>query len=192
MNNISKLRESLSPQNDVVISQENVTNLLKRVNICKAAGPDSICGRTLCHHADQLSEVFSLLFQMCVDSGQIPTVWKTSTIIPVPKVCNPRVLNEFMPVALTSLVMKVLEKILKDEIVSLINGKLDPLKFAYQPGKGVDDAKIFILDRLYKHLEKPSSHARLLFSDFSSAFNKMQPHVLIEHLASYFDLPDQI
>ncbi len=24
--------------------------------------------------------------------------------------------------------------------------------------KGVDDAKIFILDRLYKHLEKPNSH----------------------------------
>ena len=60
---------------------------------------------------------------------------------------------------------------------------LDPPQFAYQSGKGVDDAKIFILDRLYKHLGNPS---------FSSAFNKMQPHILIEHLASYFYLFDQI
>lgn len=29
-------------------------------------------------------------------------------------------------------------------------------------------------------------------SDFSSAFNKVQPHILIERLASRFMLPDQI
>ena len=172
------LQESLSPQNDIVTSQETVTNLLKRVHIRKSAGPDFICGHTLWHCADQLSEVFTLLFQMSVESGQIPTMWKTSTIISVPKASNPRGLNEFRPVALTSLVMKGVEKILKDEIVSFIKGKLDPLQCAYQSGRGVDDAKIVILDRLYKHLEKPSAHARLLFADFSSAFNKMQPHIL--------------
>lgn len=192
VNDISEMRESLVPQNGLVITQGNVTNLFKKVNIRKAAGPDSICGRALCHCADQLSEVFTTLYQMCVECGQIPAIWKTSIIIPVPKSNNPRELNEFRPVALTSLVMKTFEKILKDEIVSLIDGKLDPLQFAYQAGKGVDDSKIFILDRLYKHLEKPNSHARLLFADFSSAFNKMQPHILIERLASYFNLPDQI
>lgn len=39
-----------------------------------------------------------------------------------------------------------------------------------------DDAKLFIPDNIYKHLEKPKSHTRLLFADFSSAFNKMLPH----------------
>ena len=76
--------------------------------------------------------------------------------------------------------------------MSFINGKLDPLQFAYQPNKGVDDAKLFIMDTVYKHLEIPRSHARLLFADFSSAFNKMQPHILIERLSSYFNLPDQL
>lgn len=76
-------------------------------------------------------------------------------------------------------------------VVSLIDGKLDPLEFAYQTGKGVDDAKLFILDRVYKHLEKPKSHVRIVFADFSSAFNKMQPHILIDCLASYFKLSAQ-
>ena len=52
-------------------------------------------------------------------------MWRTSSIIPVPKASNQRELNEFRLVALMSLVMKVLQKILKDEIVSLINGKLN-------------------------------------------------------------------
>ena len=190
--NISRTRDSLVSQNDMVISQECVTALLKKVNIRKAAGPDAICGRTLHYCAEQLGGVFTYLFQRCSELGQIPSLWKSSTIIPIPKSKNPRELNEFRPVALTSLVMKTFEKILKDITLSLIEGKLDPLQFAYQAGKGVEDAKLFILNTVFKHLEKPKSHARLLFADFSSAFNKMQPHVLIEQVASYFKLPDQL
>ncbi len=129
---------------------------------------------------------------MCADLGQIPTLWKTATIIPIPKSKNSNELKEFRPVALISLVMKILEKILKNITVSFIKGKLGPLQFAYQPNKGVEDAKIFLMDTVYKHLEKPRSHARLLFADFSSAFNKMQPHILIKRLSSYFNLPDQL
>ena len=189
---ISLCKKSLEPLNEIVISQECVTTLFKKVKIRKAAGPDAICGRTLHYCADQLSGVFTRLFQMCADLGQIPKLWKTSTIIPIPKSKNSKELKEFRPVALTSLVMKNFEKILKNITVSLIQDKLDPLQFAYQPKKGVEDAKIFIMDTVYKHLEKPKSHVRLLFADFSSAFNKMQPHILIERLSSYFNLPDQL
>lgn len=189
---VSRLRDSLVPYSDILISQEQVNVLFKKTGTRKACGPDAICGRTLHHCADQLSEVFTRLFQMCLDSCQLPMIWKSSTIIPIPKVKNPRELNQFRPVALTSLVVKNLEKILKEEVLSLVEGKLDPLQFAYQTSKGVEDAKLFILDKVYKHLEKPNAHVRLLFADFSSAFNKMQPHILIERLASYFNLPDQL
>ena len=74
---------------------------------------------------------------------------------------------DFRPIALTSLVMKSFERILKDEITSMVQGKLDPLQFAYQEGKGADDAKLYILERVYKHLEKPKSFAKILFADFS-------------------------
>lgn len=80
--------------------------------------------------------------------------------------------------------MKIVERIFKNIMVSSITGKLDPLQFAYQPGNSVEDTKLFILDTLHKHLETPGTHARLLFADFSSAFNKMQPHFLIEKLDS--------
>lgn len=53
-----------------------------------------------------------------------------------------------MPIALISLVMKTFENNLKEEVTSHVNCKLDPLQFAYQAGKGVDDAKLFILDRV--------------------------------------------
>ena len=88
--------------------------------------------------------------------------------------------------------MKVFEKIMKNMIISHMEGSIDPLQFAYQAGKGVEDAKLFILNCLYRHLDKPQAHARLLFADFSSAFNLMQPHLLLKRLISDFNLPTRL
>lgn len=79
------------------------------------------------------------------------------------------------------------ETVIKDKMVFLTGGKSDPCQFTYQADQGVDDAKPFILDKVYKHLEKLKSHAH-----FSSALNKMQPHIFIDHLASCFKQPDQL
>lgn len=40
-------------------------------------------------------------------------------------------------------------------------------------------------------LEKPQCRARILFADFLCTFNKMQPHILFDCHASYFELPNQ-
>ena len=85
---VHMLRDSLVPQRDLVISQDRVTALLKKTNIRKAAGLDAICGRTLKYCSDQLSEIFSSLFQLCADHCKLPSIWKTSTIIPILKSKN--------------------------------------------------------------------------------------------------------
>lgn len=65
---ISTLGESFTLQEDIVICWEWVSSLFKRVKIGKVADRDAICGRILRNCADQLSVVFSTLFQMCAVS----------------------------------------------------------------------------------------------------------------------------
>ncbi|XP_070404011.1 uncharacterized protein [Nothobranchius furzeri] len=105
---------------------------------------------------------------------------------------RPKSPNDLRPVALTSLVMKAMEKIIKEHIVRATEPLMDPLQFAYRTRRGADDAKIFILDSIHKYLELPDSSARLLFVDFSSAFNTLQPHILATKLSSQFHLDDQL
>ncbi len=62
--------------------------------------------------------------------------------------------------ALISLRMK------KNIILSNVDGKTDPLQFAYQVVKGVEDTKLFILNN--KHLETAQALLRLLSTDFIS------------------------
>ena len=46
---------------------------------------------------------------------------------------------------------------------------------AYQENIGVDDAIIYMFHRAYTHQERPRRTVRVMFFDFSSAFNTIQP-----------------
>ena len=56
----------------------------------------------------------------------------------------------------------------------------------------MDDAKLFVLNTLYRHLEGPETHVRILFADFSSAFNTIQPHILANKLVSHFSVDNHL
>lgn len=55
---------------------------------------------------------------------------------------------------------------------------MNPLQFAYQLNIGVDDAVIYLLHQAFSHLESARRTVRVMFFDFSSAFNTIQPSVL--------------
>lgn len=59
---------------------------------------------------------------------------------------------------------------------------LDQYQFAYKCNRGTNGAISRLTHLVLKHLESPASYARLLFIDFSSAFNSIQPHKLLEKL----------
>lgn len=122
----------------------------------------------------------------------VPRVWKDAVVIPVPKISSPKTLNDFRPIALTSIVMKAFEKLVKSEILKSTEQDLDPMQLAYRPNRGVEDATVTLLNFLFKHLEEKGTHARLLFIDFSSAFNTIQPHVLSLRLLEHFNLSNNL
>ncbi len=85
---------------------------------------------------------------------------------------KPSCLNDYRPVALTSTVMKVFERLLKNHICSSIPATLDPLQFAYRPNRSTDDAISQVLHSSLTHIDsKHGNYVRLLFVDYSSAFN---------------------
>ena len=178
-----KALSNISVGNSVLeITKEQVLGIFKNVNPLKACGPDGLKGQVLKSCAEQLAEPFVEIFSTSINNHDIPSTWKSSTIIPVPKVAKPLELNDYRPVALTPILCKCLEKIVKMFLMQDLEAKLDPLQFAYQREKGVDDAILYILNSVHKHLDKPNTYARLFFIDFSSAFNTIQIHILIEKM----------
>ncbi|KAM9821541.1 uncharacterized protein ACBT44_007086 isoform 1-T4 [Syngnathus typhle] len=59
---------------------------------------------------------------------------------------------------------------------------LDPLQFAYGANRSVDDAVNMGLHYILHHLDTPGTYARILFVDFSLAFNTITPDILQQKL----------
>ncbi len=182
----SASRSSRQSSNDyaITLSEDDVRRELRRVNVRKAAGPDGITGRVLRSCADQLAGLFTSIFNESLATSVVPTPFKKSVIIPVPKNSKPSCLNDYRPVALTSTVMKVFERLLKKHICSSIPATLDPLQFAYRPNRSTDDAISQVLHSSLTHIDsKNGNYVRLLFIDYSSAFNTIVPTKLAVKLS---------
>ena len=95
---------------------------------------------------------------------------------------TPSGLKDYRPVALTSHVMKVLERLVLAHLRPLVRSSLDPLQFVYQPHVGVDNALIYLLQLAQLHLDGTSGSVRITFFDFSSPFNTIQQLLLSEKL----------
>jgi len=59
---------------------------------------------------------------------------------------------------------------------------LDNHQFAYKSNRSTDDALSITLHTALSHLEQRNSYVRMLFVDYSSAFNTIIPDVLINKL----------
>uniref|UniRef100_A0A665T724 Reverse transcriptase domain-containing protein n=1 Tax=Echeneis naucrates TaxID=173247 RepID=A0A665T724_ECHNA len=171
-----------SPHPSPCITADQVRGELRKLHPRKAAGPDKVSPRLLKTCAAELGEPLQHVFNLSLQLGKVPTLWKTSCIVPVPKKNRPSELNDFRPVALTSQLMKTLERLFLNLLRPQVQHAQDPLQFAYRAGVGVEDAILYLLHRAHSHLDKGGGTVRILFLDFSSAFNTIQPLMLQDKL----------
>ena len=95
-------------------------------------GPDGVLPKVIKTCADQLSVVFCHIFNLSLSQFQIPSQWKTSCIVPVPKKKPIKAMNDLRPIALTSSLMKIFEKVVLLQFQTQVKDFVDPLQFAYR------------------------------------------------------------
>ena len=91
-------------------------------------------------------------------------------------------MNDFRPVALTSILAKCMERIVCNQLVASVADRMDPLQFAHKARRGIEDVCLIFINLIASHLDKSVSYVCVTFMDFSSAFNTIQPHFHIKRL----------
>ncbi len=148
----------------MTLSPDSAIRSLSRINARKAPGPDNIPGRVLRDCAVELTDVFTDIFNISLSQAVVPTCFKATTIIPVPK-SSPSCFNDYRPVALTPILMKCFERLVMQHIKSVLPTSLDPFQFAYRSNRSTDDAIATALHPALTHLDKTDTYVRLLFID---------------------------
>jgi hypothetical protein len=162
------------------ITELEVYKELRKIKLGKSAGPDGITSRMLKTFSDELAPIFTIIFNRIMSTCLIPDIWKLSTIIPIPKNKTPNCLNDFRPIALTSIVMKCFEKLLLFRLKIFTNKYEDKLQFAYREHTSATHACATLIHHVTEWIDTPNHQIRLLFVDFSSAFNTILPWNLFE------------
>ncbi|KAI3366460.1 hypothetical protein L3Q82_000594 [Scortum barcoo] len=143
----------LQEETALCLASADVRRTLKRVKTSKAPGPDNIPGRVLRECADQLACVLTDIFNTSLSQAKVPTCFKAATIIPVPKKTHITSLNDYRPGLLPT-----------------------------GQNRSTEDAICSALHLSLTHLEEKNTHVRMLFLDFSSAFNTIIPQHLVGKL----------
>ena len=172
----------LNIPNNIRVTESDVKKVFSQLKPRKACGPDGVRGKVLRECSSSLSSVFSNLFQILLNLHYVPRVWRTSSIIPVPKSSHAKDLNYFRPIALTSVVCKSLEKIVCIYLTVSVANRMDPLQFAYKAKRGVEDATLTLMELVTHHLDQTGTFIRILMMDFRSASNTLQTHLLLSRL----------
>uniref|UniRef100_A0A8C5MT82 Reverse transcriptase domain-containing protein n=1 Tax=Leptobrachium leishanense TaxID=445787 RepID=A0A8C5MT82_9ANUR len=102
------------------LTQDKVLQKLNNVNVNKAPGPDGIHPRVLRELCVEICKPLFLIFQDSFLSGIVPEDWRKADVVPIFKKGLKFVPGNYRPVSLTSVVGKVFEGLLRDNIQEFI------------------------------------------------------------------------
>src|SRR6201990_563100 len=102
------------------IELNEIKSLLEHIDPNKAAGPDGVYGRILKEGSSSIAKALYLIFKRSIAIED----WKTAYVVPIFKKGSKEDLGNYRPVSLTSLVVKILEKLLKSHIEKHLDNKI--------------------------------------------------------------------
>ena len=91
------------------ISNSGVFDQLNKLNPSKAQGPNGIPPWFLNTYAAQLAPILQNIFQLSVDSSQVPEAWKNANVTAIYKKGSRAEAANYRPISLTSVASKLLE-----------------------------------------------------------------------------------
>ena len=105
------------PLETVHITEEMVHKKLQSLRSDKSPGPDKLHPRILKELANELTTPLTIIYNKCIDKGTLPSQWKEAIVTPIFKKGCKSDPSNYRPVSLTSVVCKVMERIISESIL---------------------------------------------------------------------------
>ena len=171
---------------DVSFDVSKIFKLLEKLKVDKSPGPDGIHNRVLFEINNQIGKVLLILFQKSFQSDQLPKEWKEANIVPIYKKGKKSDPNNYRPVSLTSTVSKIMKTILRDEIVSHLEGNnlISPDQHGFRSGRSYITQLMESIHDWVDSLERKQP-VDVVYLDYKKAFDSIPHERLLVKLHAY-------
>ena len=160
----------------LVVTPELVAKKIKAMKDNKSPGVDGILPKLLMETVDQISIPLARVFNLSLKEGVVPFEWKEANIIPLFKKGSRNKSENYRPVSLTSVICKLLERLIKDHMVDfLVKHKLlNSSQHGFLKARSCLTNMLCFLEEITKWIDV-GSPVDIIYLDFQKAFDKV-PH----------------
>jgi len=172
---------------------EELETLIKNLKIRKAAGPDEIHVFMLKYGNNYIKNILLKIINKSLRAGVLPKLWRTGTIIPIPKNNNHIIkIAEFRPICLNSIPGKLLESFVCSKLNEIV--ERDKLIPTFQNGFRKNRSTIDNLIVIQQAIHSSSREKKVLlaaFLDIKKAYDCVNRNKLFKILKS-LNIPAQL
>ena len=107
-----------TPYEELVVSIEEVTHAIEKLDLNKACGSDGICSEHLKYASNALVPLLGMCFTSFISHGFLPESMLSVMLVPVIKDKAGKIssMDNYRPIALASVISKLVEVIMLDRI----------------------------------------------------------------------------
>ena len=165
-----------------VISGTELRAALKRVSCGTAAGPDDVYNEALMHLQKIAFKQLLRCFNRSLAKGIVPRHWKRGIIVPLLKPGKPAgVAESYRPITLTSVVAKLMERVLQGRLTHLVQSDRQA---GFRAGRSTTDALVWLRSKIQPTNAEKMPMTSAVFVDFSRAFDSVDHGLLLRRLES--------
>ena len=182
--NCQYLDPSCCPE-ELLCSEDEVTDLLLSLNTSKANGPDGISATMLKSTAYSIAPGLTKLFNKSISTGQLPSPWKTSSIVPIPKGNDKSSVTNYRPISLLSILSKILERHMYWQIATHLEmySPNSLHQWGFQPKKSTTAALLDVYNNWAMEIDRGNEVCAIFF-DLRKAFDSVPHRKLVEKLVA--------
>ena len=175
-----------NPWLDDDISPNEVKEFLHILNFNKSPGPDGIHPLVLKELADVIAMPLTVLFNMSIQCGKLPSEWKTAVIKPMYKSGSRSLPVNYRPVSLTCIACKILERVIVKRMQKHLesNSLLQSGQHGFRPKRSCT-TNLLVARESWAEARSNGKDVDVIYIDLSKAFDKVPHQRLLQKLAAY-------
>jgi hypothetical protein len=171
---------------DREFTENEVCQLMQDLDTSKSPGPDEVHPRELKELSSTISKPLTRIFNASLKYGKVPKTWKKGNITALFKKGDKQQPGNYRPVSLTCILCKLLEKLIRKEIMAHmnINNLLSDKQFGFLAGRSTTLQLLKVMDEWTDILDR-GDFVDVIYLDFMKAFDTVPHKRLINKCLSY-------
>ena len=170
---------------DIVFTEEDIVAAIDELRNNSASGPEGLAAIFLKKCKLCLAKPLYGLWRDCLDRGITPAKFKEAHVIPVHKGGHQGVPANYWPIALTSHLIKVFEKVVRNKLVEFFdeNNLFNSSQHGFRAGRSCLSQLLDYHDKIVGLLER-GLNVDSVYLDFAKAFDKVDHQILLTKLSA--------